>query len=337
MLNNATTSMHQGAFLGALAAKGETENEIAGAWDAIYSLDTIKVKINPDLRPVENSGTGMDSFKTFNISTAAAIVAAAGGITMARHGARSITSACGTVDIAEKIGIDINCPANLVAKSIETANIGLFNGMSPEIHPGGLARILSQIRFGSVLNTAASLANPAMPPIGLRGVYSKEIMLPVLRVMKAVGYEKAMVVHGRIKDCNYQDASMDEASVCGPTLCAEALASGEINCFTIYPENFGMRTKNPDDLAPGPDPDTEARRFCALIADRENSLRKDAVLLNAGLIFYSAGVVQAIDHGIEKAAEALENGQALKTLEKWVTAQNRSPEKGLQILEKWLN
>ncbi|MCP4672127.1 MAG: anthranilate phosphoribosyltransferase, partial [Desulfobacula sp.] len=151
ILNNEVTDMHQGAFLASLTAKGETKQEVAGAWEAIYNLDTTKVTLNNGIQAVDNCGTGMDTFKTFNISTAASIITAAGGVAMARHGARAITSSCGTVDMAEALGVDVECNAQLVTKSIETAGVGLFNGMSPEIHPKALGRILSQINFGSTL------------------------------------------------------------------------------------------------------------------------------------------------------------------------------------------
>ncbi|MCK5350344.1 MAG: anthranilate phosphoribosyltransferase, partial [Desulfobacula sp.] len=191
VLSNEVTDMQQGAFLAALTAKGETKEEVAGSWEAIYDLDTTKVDLESDIKTVDNSGTGMDTFKTFNISTAASVIAAAGGIPMARHGARAITSVCGTVDMAEALGVDVECTADLVVKSIKTAGLGLFNGMSPHIHPMALGRILSQIYFGSTLNIAASLANPALPSIGVRGVYSKEIILPVANVMKEIGYKSA--------------------------------------------------------------------------------------------------------------------------------------------------
>ncbi len=335
VLNDATTSMQQGAFLAALATKGETEAEIAGAWEAIYNLDTVKVDSRLSRPVVENSGTGMDSFKTFNISTAAAIIAAAGGVPMARHGARSITSACGTVDIAEALGVDVECPAEIVARSIETAGIGLFNAMSPAVHPRALTRILSQINFGSILNIAASLANPAIPAIGLRGVYSEEMVEPVLRVMKSIGYKKAIVLHGTVEGRGPDQAGMDEASVCGSTHCARLLESGGIERFSIRPENYGLGGGDPGKLAPAGDIATESRRFVALISNRENSLRKEAVLLNAAFVFYAAGVASDIDHGLETAAGILESGQAFKTLTAWVAAQNRDPENGLRKLEQW--
>ena len=206
VLANEQPELHQGAFLAALAAKGETPEEIAGSWEAIYELDTVKATPSTPAPLVENSGTGMDALKTFNISTAAAIVAAAGGVRMAKHGARAITSACGAVDIAEALGVDVECPPDVVVRSIEDAQIGLFNGMSQQVHPHALPRILSQIRFGSTLNIAASLANPASPRFALRGVYSSDMVAPTAEVMREIGYEHALVVHGR----NGDDAHLPE-------------------------------------------------------------------------------------------------------------------------------
>ena len=149
VLTDTQPDLHQGAFLAALTAKGPTPPEIAGAWQAIVELDTATVEVSQDGPLVDNCGTGMDSLKTFNVSSAAAVVAAAGGVRMARHGARGLTSACGTVDLLEAVGIAVDCDVAAVAHSIETCGIGLFNGMSPRVHPRALFRILSQIRFGS--------------------------------------------------------------------------------------------------------------------------------------------------------------------------------------------
>ena len=282
ILKNETTEMQQGAFLAALTAKGETEEEVAGSWEAIYELDTVKVRTDHPDPVVENSGTGMDTFKTFNISTAASLVAASGGIPMARHGARSITSLCGTVDMAEMLGVDVECSAELVAESITKAGIGLFNGMSPQSHPRALGRILSQIHFGSTLNIAASLANPAMPKIGVRGVYAREMILPVIRVMKEIGYERALVFYGGIDD---SDRGMDEASVCGPTFCAKLEPNTGIREFRFRPEDFGLITETPERIAPSREMDREARDFVSLLRGTKNGARAKAVALNAGLIF----------------------------------------------------
>jgi anthranilate phosphoribosyltransferase len=188
ILQNVQPDLQQGAFLAAITAKGATPEEIAGIWEAIYEIDTVKVRPEVNGPLVENCGTGMDAIKTFNISTAASIVAAADGINMAKHGARAITSRCGAVDILETLGVDVDCGAELVKRSIERAGIGIFNGMSGKVHPQALGRILSQIRFGTVLNIAGSLANPALPSCGVRGVYSREMILPTARVMHEIGY-----------------------------------------------------------------------------------------------------------------------------------------------------
>ncbi len=329
VLKSETTDMQQGAFLSALTSKGETAGEVAGSWEAIYDLDTTKVSLDPAIPLVENSGTGMDTFKTYNISTAASIIAASGNISMARHGARAITSLCGTVDMAEALGVDVECPADLVAKSIETAGLGLFNGMSPLIHPMALGRILSQIFFGSTLNIAASLANPALPSIGVRGVYSRSMILPVAQVMKEIGYKSAIVLHGCIDD---SDLGMDEASICGITHCARICGDEPITEFTIDPKKLGLATRDASALAPEPELQLESKRFAALMNNGETGPRKDAALINAGLIFLAADQVPTLDQGIEKAARLLEKGQAFETLEKWVASQNTDSEKGLKTL-----
>lgn len=329
ILEDRTTEMQQGAFLSALTAKGETEEEVAGAWEAIYELDTHQVSFDTHLPLCENSGTGMDTFKTFNVSTAASVIAAAGGIKMARHGARAITSICGTVDMAEALGVDVECHADIVANSIEKVGIGLFNGMSPQIHPRALGRILSKMFFGSTLNIAASLANPASPKIGVRGVYAKEMILPVAKVMKAIGYQRAVVLYGSIDGSG---KGMDEASVCGTTFCAELTDKGEICEFSFRPEQVGVNCHDPIHLIPANDIRQEARRFVSLIRGKGDDARKEAAVLNAGLIFYTAGKADTIQDGIEKATSAMNNDIAYHTLEKWVKVQNKDPESGTKKL-----
>ncbi|MGD9246424.1 MAG: anthranilate phosphoribosyltransferase [Desulfobacteraceae bacterium] len=329
ILEERTTPMQQGAFLSALAAKGETEEEVAGAWEAIYEIDTHQVSFDAQTPLFENSGTGMDTFKTFNISTAASVIAAAGGIKMARHGARAITSVCGTVDMAEALGVDVECHADIVGKSIENVGIGLFNGMSPQIHPRALGRILSNIFFGSTLNIAASLANPALPKMGVRGVYAKEMIRPVINVMKAIGYQRAVVLHGGIDG---SDKGMDEASVCGTTFCAELKDNGKIREFSFRPGDVGLNCHDPVQLSPDKQICQEAKRFVSLIRGKDNGARKEAAMLNAGLIFHTAGKADTIRDGIAMATSALNNGRAYHTLENWVASQNEDPEAGMKRL-----
>ncbi len=318
MVWNAQSDMQQGAFLAAIAAKGETADEIAAAWQVIYEQDTVKVDIDTDRPLVENCGTGMDAVKTFNISTAASIVAAADGIAMARHGARAITSTCGTVDMAEALGVNVECPPEVVKKSIETVGIGIFNGMSPLVHPRALGRILSQISFGTVLNIAASLANPVRPKIAVRGVYSPELLYPTVKIMKEIGYARALVVYGEGEPG--MAGGMDEASTMGRSHICELTADGEICEYDIHPGQFGMKTSRPSELG-GLDKPTETERMKNLLAGKETRARMDIVCLNAGLILYTAGTQPSIEAGCERARELLSTDKPIQKLHDWVGVQ----------------
>ncbi len=327
VLANEVSEIQQGAFLAALTAKGETADEVAGGWRAVYELDTSKVDLG-ELAIVDNCGTGMDSFKTFNISTAASLVAAAGGVTIARHGARAITSSCGTVDMAECLGVDVDCSVDLVAKSIRQAGIGLFNGMSPEVHPMALGRILSQICFGSPLNIAASLAHPALPRVAVRGVYSPALLRPVAQVMQTIGYTDALVVYGTISG---SDKGMDEGSVCGMTSGVH-LKNGTLTDLVFYPKDCGLKSHSPQFLAADPDKKSAAVKMYQLLAGKGDTARSDAVILNSGLIFYVQGVVATLVDGVDKARELLLSGQALVSLSRWIEVQNNDPAAGFTKL-----
>ncbi|MFT5701945.1 MAG: anthranilate phosphoribosyltransferase [Desulforhopalus sp.] len=328
VLGNEVTDMQQGAFLAALTAKGETAEEVAGGWKAVYELDTEKVDFG-DLTVVDNCGTGMDTFKTFNISTAASLVAAAGGVKVARHGARAITSSCGTVDMAELLGVDVECGVDLVKKSVVEAGIGLFNGMSPKVHPMALGRILSQICFGSPLNIAASLAHPGLPRVAVRGVYSPTLLHPVAEVMQAIGYSDAVIIYGAI---NGSDKGMDEASVCGETVGVQ-LKDGVIEPLSFMPEDVGVGLYSADLLSAETHRDAAAKNMYELLGGRGENAKNDAVILNSGLIFYVQKIVPTIKDGVEMARELLLTGKAFQTLEQWVSMQNRDASAGLAKLE----
>ncbi len=325
-------SLQQGAFLAALVAKGETVDEIAGAWQAIDEFDTV----HPDGLPeqlFENSGTGMDSFKTFNVSSAAAIVAAANGVPMARHGARAITSRCGTVDIMEAVGIDPDCSATKVAECICHTGIGLFNGMSPKIHPGGLGRILSQVRFGSTLNIAASLANPARPSQAVRGVHSERMVSPTASVMSRIGYQRGMVVHGIDTETGL---GMDELSVCGPsTVCS--FEGDKSERFCLLPEDIGIASWSGKHLAACNTKEEEVSRFIQVVSGNGKFPGcEDFVSLNAGAVLWTAGKVDNLKAGFNLALATLGNGLALKKLRQWVGCQSMEQNAGAVRFETLL-
>lgn len=322
--------LQQGAFLAALTAKGETAEEIAGAWEAIYELDTEKVSPIVPGPLVENCGTGMDALKTFNISTAAAIIAAAGGIYLAKHGARAISSTCGAIDILEAVGIDVECDLDIVKESIERVGIGIFNGMSHKVHPQAMFRILSQIHFGTTLNIAGSLANPAQPRYGVRGVHSRELVEPVARAMRDIGYIKALVVHGnngkRIK-------GMDEISTLGETVVAELNGSGEITTYTIRPEDFNIQRSSEHDVGPSANRKEESLEFLKILTGCATRQRHEITCINAAPIFYLMKQTKDMREGFFLAQEMIQSGRAIAKLREWVMAQNPDPDGGLKKLD----
>lgn len=325
--------LQQGAFLAALAAKGETADEIVGAWQAIDELDTVHVNGLPETI-LDNSGTGMDGFKTFNVSSAAALVVAAHGIPVARHGARAITSRCGTVDIMEAMGINVECPPSAVAHSINTAGIGLFNGMSSQVHPGGLGRILSQIRFGTTFNIAASLANPARPRHAMRGIYSPKLLEPVSQVMELIGFQRALVVHGCVDD---HGTGIDELSVCGISSICHIDAERK-HCFEIAPEDVGIPRYSAAEIAATASLEQEAQRFFSVVSG-SGKFRgcEDFVALNAGAILWMEGVSPSLTAGVSDARHTLVAGAALDKLRSWCSSQGHTDGSGLKrlsILEK---
>ncbi len=334
ILNNKQSEIHQGAFLAAITAKGPCPDEIAGAWDAIYDIDTVKIRPDTKQPMVDNCGTGMDSFKTFNISTAAAIVAAAGGICLARHGARAITSRCGTVDLCETLGVDVECPVETVKTSIEKVGIGLFNAMSPFVHPQALFRILSQMSFGSILNIAASLANPVMPKYGVRGVYAKQMISPVIETMKEIGFKRALAFHGT---SGTGVGGIDELSPVGKSYVAELEPDGNILRYTVDPNSVGlMNTIKLKDIAARNDPREEAHRLLRLFTGIDKGPLYETICLNTAPIFYVTGEVDTLQKGVEKARDIIDSGQAMDKLWQWVQSQNRNPHAGEENLKALL-
>ena len=319
VLRNQQPELQQGAFLAALTAKGETPEEMAGAWRAILELDTETVAEDLGKPLVENSGTGMDQLKTFNVSSAAAVVAAAAGARMARHGARALTSSCGTVDLLESIGINVECGVETVSRSIKTAGIGLFNGMSARVHPRSLARILSQIRFGSTLNVAASLASPCRATHALRGVYSVDMVSKVGEILKAIGIERGLVVHGFNAEKN---KGMDELSNIGESIVLEVCADGKDVFHTIVPEDVGLKRSKFADIAATGDVHEEAVRFLKVIGGVDHQGCIDITCLNAGAILYLAGLAENVSKGVSISSEMIGSGRALRKLSEWVQAQS---------------
>ena len=327
ILLNLQPELHQGAFLAALVAKGETAQEIAGAWQAIVEFDTLPANETFEAPLVENCGTGMDALKTFNVSTAAAVVAAAGGVRMARHGARALTSMYGTVDLLEAVGVDVDADVNKVCQSIRKAGIGIFNGTSPKVHPRSLARILGQIRFGSTLNISASLAGPCRPTHALRGVYSSSLLPKMSEVMREIGYERGLIVHGL--DAT-GEKGIDELSNMGESVICEFDSDGKETTYSINPEDVGLRRSSYEDVATLGNLRRESVRFMKVISGTGHDSCIDLTCLNAGAIFYLTGKARSIREGIERGKELVFSGRAFEKLRQWAMVQCDDEERGLR-------
>jgi anthranilate phosphoribosyltransferase len=331
IIANEQPDLQQGAFMAAMAMKGETDEEIAGGFEAIYEHDTNKVNLTHLSPLLDNCGTGMDALKTFNISTAASIIAAANGVNLAKHGARAITSRSGTVDVLEQIGVDVECDVETVKKSVEKTGIGIFNGMSAKVHPRALFRILSQIRFGSTLNIAGSLANPARPGRAVRGVYSSDMVAKTASTMRAIGFERAMVFFGRNGDPN---TGIDELSTLGISEVSELQSNGTIDFYEVAPEDFGIKRASFGEIAAADDTRGAAMLLIDALSGRGGRARIDIACLNAAPILYIADKASSLKAGFEIAMETIEPGRALEKARDWVLNQNQKPDEGLERFEK---
>jgi anthranilate phosphoribosyltransferase len=251
-------------------------------------------------------------------------------VRIARHGARALTSVCGAVDILEALGIDVEADVPLVARSIERTGIGIFNGMSPRVHPRALGRILSQIRFGSILNIAASLAHPCRPTHALRGVYAVEALPKVAAVMREIGYRRGLVVHGFD---HQREKGMDELSVLGPSRIHEFFPDGSTREYEVNPEEFGIPRVPYETIAPLPDRGQEAVRFLKVLAGVGHPACSDFVCLNAGAVLYVAGKAESLDAGVRQSYDLIGKGRALKKLADWAAVQQGPEGEGLRRLE----
>ena len=214
------------------------------------------------------------------------------------------------------------------------AGIGIFNGMSPKVHPNALGRILSQISFGTTLNIAASLASPVLPQYGVRGVYARELVNPVAKAMKEIGYKRAIVVHGLDGE---ELSGMDEASTLGVSIISELKENGIINEYSISPEDFGIKRASRESVAPLNDLKNEAARFVRLLNGREDGACLDIVCLNAALLLYMMDITASIKDGFNESKEIIKSGKAIDKLKSWVQIQQSQEGNGMSKLNSILS
>lgn len=327
------SDLQQGAFISALRAKGETPEEVAGTFEALYEYDTLKVQVNTPAPLLDNCGTGADTLKTLNISTGAAVVAASLGVYVVRHAARAISSNCGAIDVVEALGVNVESAPELPKQSIENAGICAWNAFLPQVHPKTLARVLSQIRFGSTINLVGPLLNPTRPAYKVMGVPSRDMIDIEAQTLRALGFRKAFVMHGLEEGSG---KGMDEISTLGPTHVAEFGEDGAIRNFVLTPEEFGIPRPRFEEIASSRDVKKDALALLRVLAGKDRGPRGDIISLNAAPLLCLAGKAQNLKQGLATAREALAGGQALAKVRDWVSWQNARPEDGLPILEKML-
>ncbi|MCK5241349.1 anthranilate phosphoribosyltransferase [bacterium] len=308
IMKGAATSAQIAAFITALRMKGETVEEITGCAQAMRAAAaTIQVGADHGI-VVDTCGTGGDHSNTFNISSAVAIVAAAAGLTVAKHGNRSVSSKSGSADVLETLGVQIALPAEKVQQSIEQAGIGFL--FAPNFHPamkhaGGPRR---EIGIRTIFNILGPLCNPAQANVQVLGVYAAELTEVLADVLGKLGVRKALVVHG--------NDHLDEFSITGPTQVSEVNADGKVKTYTVTPEDFGLATASLQDIQGG-DAQQNAE-IMQKIFNNEAGAKLDAVLMNSAAILVAAEKAKDFKQGVEQAREIIASGKAKRKLAEWI-------------------
>ncbi|OQW68542.1 MAG: anthranilate phosphoribosyltransferase [Proteobacteria bacterium ST_bin12] len=293
-------------FLIALRIKGETVDEITAAATVMRALST-KVNIEDTTHLIDTCGTGGDGIQTFNVSTVSAFVAAAAGAKVAKHGGRSVSSTCGSADVLEALGVNVNLTPEQVANCVNTIGIGFM--FAPNHHSAmkHSAPVRRDLGVRTLFNLLGPLTNPANAKRQVMGVFREDLTLTLAKVLQNLGSEHVLVVHG-------QDG-MDEISFTGDTAIAE-LKDGKISQYTINPAQFGFNCHDLSIIQIQNAEQSKAMILDVLNAknDAKISAAREIVLMNAGAAIYVSGVAESLQAGINLAASVIDNGQALAKL-----------------------
>ena len=301
ILRGEASEMEVAGLLAALATRGETAAEVAGFADTMRSAAThVPLEAAERETLVDTCGTGGDASGTFNISTAAALVAAAAGATVAKHGNRAVTSACGSADVLEALGIPVGLSPAEGAEALRRQRFAFFH--APSLHPAMKAVMPVRRALGirTIFNVVGPLANPAGARAQVMGVYAPHLVPLAAEAMVLLGTRHAFVVHGFA-----ESSGMDELSISGPSNLAE-VRDGVISFSTIVPEQFNLQ-RAPMATLQGGDAATNAAILQAIFAG-EKSPRRDVVALNAAAVLVAAGLAGTLADGLHLAAVTLDSG-----------------------------
>ncbi|RLB05722.1 MAG: anthranilate phosphoribosyltransferase [Deltaproteobacteria bacterium] len=316
IMEGKATQAQNGAFITALRMKGETVEEITGAarvmrekalkigsGNGLVSLDRDDINIDQETI-VDTCGTGGDGTNTFNISTTTAFVVAGAGLKVAKHGNRSVSSCCGSADVLEELGINLNITPSDVEKCLDEIGIGFL--FAPLLH-GAMKYAIGprkEIGLRTIFNILGPLTNPAGANVQVLGVYEPELTRTLAEVLNRLGSKSAFVVHG--VDC------IDEISITGETLVSE-LRDGEVKDYRIHPKDFGLQCSSIDSIRGGNA--TDNAQIVRSVLNGENGPRRDVVLLNASAALVAAAMATDFKEGIDLAQESIDSGNALKKLD----------------------
>ena len=312
IMNGVTSQTQNAAFLAALStksARAETTDEIAGCAAAMRDHAT---KVETDMEIFEIVGTGGDNAHSFNISTTSALVAAAGGMKVAKHGNRAASSRCGTADCLEALGVNIAQSPERCIELLNEAGMCFFFAQKYHTSMKYVGAIRRELGFRTVFNILGPLTNPASPKLQLLGVYDDYLVEPLAQVLVSLGVKRGMVVYGMDK--------LDEISVSAPTKICE-IRDGWFRTYVITPEQFGIERCVKAELQGGT-PEENAQITRDILSGAKGP-RRDAVLLNAGAALYIGGKAGSMKDGIELAREIIDSGKALETLKKVIEVSNR--------------
>ncbi len=315
IMSGQTSPTQNAAFLSALStksARAETTEEIAGCAAAMREHAT---KVESDMELFEIVGTGGDNAQSFNISTTSALVAAAGGMKVAKHGNRAASSLCGTADCLEALGVNIQQSPARCVELLKEAGMCFFFAQKYHTSMKYVGSIRKELGFRTVFNILGPLTNPGSPSMQLLGVYDEYLVEPLAQVLTTLGVNRGMVVYGQDK--------LDEISMSAPTTVCE-IKDGWVRRYVITPEDFGLTRCTKEDLRGGtPEENTKITRA---ILNGEKGPKRDAVLMNAGASLYIGGKAKSVEDGIVLAGELLDSGAVTKTLEKVIEISNRPDE-----------
>ena len=309
IMENKASEVQKTAYLTALAMKGETIDEITAS---AASMRAHGIQLQHDMDVLEIVGTGGDGSNSFNISTTASLVIAAGGVYVAKHGNRAASSKSGAADCLEALGANITLESDQSTQLLKETGFCFLFAQKYHAAMKYVGPIRKELGIRTVFNILGPLTNPAAASMQVMGVYEEALVEPLAQVLSNLGVKRGMVVYGKEK--------IDEVSACAPTVVCE-ITDGTFKTYEITPEQFGYVSGKKEDVIGGT-PQENAQITRDILSGKEQGPKRNAVCLNAGAALYIAGKADSFEAGVKLAEELIDSGKAAAKLEEYVAASN---------------